>query len=173
MAFFLRDGIYCQGDMEFGDIAVPERPDPASVWNGATWSIPFDVQAAAKIAAIESLRDEKIAAGFSFDASAFGVGTQILQNRGVGDQINWLILQSIAQALISSGNGSVMVKVRTEANIDIEMPASTALALMIAMASKGSSIMNTSWTLKNRVNAVATGDVVGLTAIDITTGWPV
>ncbi|GEM_PF-6902859 len=86
-------------------------------------------------AAFNNARDAMIAAGFSYDFSAFKLasgqqaGTLIMQ-MGADDQTNWLGLTLQAQIAIAKGQGSAMMELRVLENVWVQMAATDILGVL-------------------------------------------
>ena len=124
---------------------------------------------AAKRAAVSTLLDAKLSAGYEHD---FGdpYGVKKLQTRNIEDRTNWLTSQAAYGAAIAGGAGAIMgANFRTEDNININLSYSDGHAVLLAMASWGAAHYARSWTLKDEIEAAA--DEATLDAIDIESGW--
>ena len=95
-------------------------------------------------------------------------GTLHLQNRGVDDRTNWLVLRTTANELIAAGMGeSAILGIRTEENITVPVTAQQATQVMSALAAWGGQMLAHSWALKDAIRVSDDPE-----SIDIEAGWP-
>jgi hypothetical protein len=124
----------------------------------------------AKRAAVNSIRDEKLALGYPHD---FGQphGVKTLDTRTEIDRTNWLGAGQLYSAQIAEGNGAVVgATLRTSDNTNITLAFQDALNVILSMGVYTGSILSLSWSLKDQLEAAP--DHSALAAIDITAGWP-
>ncbi len=104
------------------------------------------------------------------DGTEMEAGIQVLQTRDMEDRTNWLILESGINDLLAVGQGATAVTIRTEENCLIDLPASDAKAVLVAMKQSGAAKLAQSWALKNAIEQATT--LAEFDAIDVTAGWP-
>lgn len=143
------------------EIAELPEPDPPTL---------FERKAAMK-SAIDVLRDQAFADGFTVVGTGTDLDGHTLQTRDEDDKINWLTSQAAYSAAAAGGAGDVVdATFRTMSNDTVVLTYSEGLAVLLAMAAWGKTIMGNSWTLKDAVDAAE--DHAALDAIDIGAGWP-
>lgn len=111
------DGLYAYENGAF--VLLPPLPDPAAEAAKAE-------AAEAQADIFNSRRDDKIAAGFSYDFTGHDLvdGTpagKLTLQMGADDQINWLGRVMQAQLAIAAGQGGVMMKLRTLENKEVAL----------------------------------------------------
>lgn len=121
--------------------------------------------------AINARRDQAFADGFTVSGTGTDLDGHTLQTRGEEDKINWLTSQAAYSAAVAGGAGDVVdATFRTLSNDTVVMTYGEGLAVLLAMAAWGKTIMGNSWTLKDAVAAAEDNDALDL--IDIEAGWP-
>jgi hypothetical protein len=156
----------------------PSRPHNAYGWISDAWVVlnQEKVDAALGLAKAElkekvnAIRDEKLALGYPHD---FGPphGVKTLDTRTEIDRTNWLGAGQLCSAQIMEGNGAVAgATFRTSDNTNITLTFQDALSVILSMGVYTGSILSTSWSLKDQIEAAP--DHTALAAIDITAGWP-
>jgi len=129
----------------------------------------LDEAKAAKRAAITDRYIEHVRAGWTHDFGAAGIHTLDLRPEK-DDKANWTLLLLKTDGMIKAGGGALPVKIRTAANVSIEVTAAEANAAMIAFLAWGEAGLDYKWELDDL--AVATQSFADLEAIDIEAGWP-
>lgn len=102
-------------------------------------------------------------------------GILYLQLRGTEDQANWLTLQNSASAAIAAGQGeSALLGIRTEENVTVQVTASAAMSIMLAMAGFGGNTKSRAWAIKDQIKAATTvAAVQAVLDAELGTGWPI
>jgi hypothetical protein len=126
---------------------------------------------AAKVSAINTLRDQAFRAGFTVAGTGTALDGHVLQTRDIEDRTNWLTSQAAYAAAVAGGFGaSPGATFRTAANATIDLTFMQGMNALLAMADWGKQVMGHSWSLKDAVADAA--DEEALDAIDIGAGWP-
>lgn len=124
---------------------------------------------AAKLATINAKVEAVLSGGFTVPTGV--MSGKVLQTRDSTDRINWLVSQASYSAAVAGGQGAVEgAKFRTADNDTFTMSYADGLNVLLAMAAWGAACMDTSWALKDAVNAAI--DETALDAVDIEAGWP-
>lgn len=64
-----RDGVYHEGDPQFGDTEVPQQPGADYQWDGVQWYLPLSVAQANQIAALDAAYAAKVCDGVTSSAT--------------------------------------------------------------------------------------------------------
>lgn len=118
--------------------------------------------------AVNALRDEKIAAGYTHN---FGgtAGIRTLDQRSEADAINWLGLKAIADMMVANDQGGELLSIRDAGNATFSASAATVAGAIASMGIWRSGVLAHSWSLKDQIAASA--EVAAVEAIDIQAGW--
>ena len=120
-------------------------------------------------AAVDALFLKKLYTDIS---CVFPAGTKIVQFRNDGDRANLVNISQQAQYLISLGTPTATVKFRTKDNVWQILAASDFMAIANYIFDAKQAIKKAATDRKDVLMALmAAGDLAGMKAYDITTGW--
>jgi hypothetical protein len=114
--------------------------------------------------------DFGIVTALAEDGTEAAAGNQVLQTRDLEDRTNWMILEGAVNDLLSIGQVSTPVRLRTQSNHLIYLPASEAKTVLVAMKLFGMTKLAQSWDFKNAIEQADT--LEAFDAIDIDAAWP-
>lgn len=162
--------------------SIIENVQPPPLWVGSgalsysnsewSWTEPgnisIDQRKEDMISRVNQILDQKRTVSFEYNFPE-PYNTLKLQTRD-SDLTNWLSVAQTAANLVNSGNPDVIYDtIRTEENVNVELTASEALAVMTALQEHLSSIIKNSWVLKDSIRSATTHSQLDL--IDLNSGW--
>lgn len=150
-----------------GFVSAPAHVVPGFLHDGEAFSQPVITPTEAELLAhVETLREEKLAAGFDYD---FGDG------RGVhtfgttpADRRGWAEVEAIATAANQAGQATLQIDIRTDTG-DVTIEAQEWPAIRLAATQTFQPVWQASWTVKD---AVKTGSVTTFAEVEGHAAWP-
>lgn len=97
-------------------------------------------------------------------------GVLHLQLRDVEDRTNWLTLDAAASKLVATGHGDILLGLRTEENVILQLQATELSGVLMSMSAYGSAVMSASWQIKDMIRSLTT--VAEVLSFDVQAAWP-